>query len=136
MASNRTCNGGKTNAIVIEAKARAAEAMRLRMEGHTFTKIAELAGYKSSQSAHDAVKRALHAVIREPAEALIKLELERLDVLWQSQYMNAQQGDVQAMNACMKLMERRAKLLGLDAPEKVESSVQQAPQYITYEVVK
>lgn len=116
----RVNNGSKTNASAIKAKERAAQAIQLRMEGLTFAKIADEAGYKSPQAAHDAVKRALDATIREPASELIKLELERLDVLWQIQYLNAQSGDVQALNACMKLMERRARLLGLDAPEKRE----------------
>lgn len=116
-------NGSKTNAVMIAAKERAAQAMQLRMEGLTFARIAEEAGYKSPQAAHDAVKRALDATIREPATELIKLELERLDVLWGIQYLNAQAGDVQSLNACMKLMERRARLLGLDAPEKVDTVV-------------
>jgi hypothetical protein len=88
------------------------------MEGKTFEAIAEELGYAGKQGAYDAVKRSLDAVTREPAEELIKLDLERLDVLWGIQYLNAQVGDVQAMAACMKLMERRAKLLGLDAPIK------------------
>jgi len=88
------------------------------MEGKTFDAIADEAGYNSKQAAYDAVKRALDAVTREPAEELIKLDLERLDVLWGIQFLNAQGGDVQAMAACMKIMERRAKLLGLDAPVK------------------
>jgi hypothetical protein len=88
------------------------------MEGKTFDVIADEAGYNSKQAAYDAVKRALDAVTREPAEELIKLDLERLDVLWGIQFLNAQGGDVQAMAACMKIMERRAKLLGLDAPVK------------------
>ncbi len=33
------------------------------------------------QTAHDAVKRALDSTLREPADALRSLELERLDVL-------------------------------------------------------
>lgn len=114
----RTKNGQKTRPETIEAKARAAKALELRMEGKTFDAIAEEAGYNSRQAAYDAVKRALTAIVREPAEELIRLDLERLDVLWGIQYLNAQSGDVQAMAACMKIMERRAKLLGLDAPEK------------------
>lgn len=88
------------------------------MEGKTFTVIAEEIGYNSPQAAYDAVKRSIAAITREPAEELLKLELERLDVLWGIQYLTAQGGDVQAMAACMKIMERRAKLLGLDAPIK------------------
>jgi len=113
-------NGHKTSPETAEAKMRAAKALELRMEGKTFATIAKEAGYNSPQAAHDAVKRALDATLREPADRLRALELERLDVLWQIQYLNAQAGDVQAMGACMKIMERRAKLLGLDAAVKAE----------------
>lgn len=108
-------NGTKTSPITAAARAKAAHAMKLRMEGKTFDAIAQEAGYNSKQAAYDAVKRSLREIIREPAEELIRLDLERLDVLWQIQYVTAQAGDVQAMAACMKIMERRAKLLGLDA---------------------
>ncbi len=94
------------------------------MEGKSFDQIAEEAGYNSRQAAHDAVKRALDRIEREPADALVKLDLERLDVLWQIQYINAQAGDVQAMAACMKIMERRARLLGLDAPIKTDNKTE------------
>lgn len=103
---------------------KAAKALELRMEGKSFDAIAEEAGYNSRQAAHDAVKRALDRIEREPADALVKLDLERLDVLWQIQYLNAQAGDVQAMAACMKIMERRAKLLGLDAPVKTDNKTE------------
>jgi hypothetical protein len=114
MARNKNQTSPQTTA----AKLKAAKALELRMEGKTFEAIAEELGYAGKQGAYDAVKRSLDAVTREPAEELIKLDLERLDALWGIQYLNAQAGDVQAMSACMKIMERRAKLLGLDAPVK------------------
>lgn len=120
----RSQNGQKTKPETIEARMKAAKALELRMEGKSFDQIAEEAGYNSRQAAHDAVKRALDRIEREPADALVKLDLERLDVLWQIQYLNAQSGDVQAMAACMKIMERRARLLGLDAPIKTDNKTE------------
>lgn len=117
-------NGAKTSPETAAAKIKAAKALELRMKGKTFEAIALEAGYNSKQAAYDAVKRSLDAITREPAESLVRLDLERLDVLWQIQYLNAQGGDVQAMAACMKIMERRAKLLGLDAPVKVDAKTE------------
>lgn len=114
----RRNNGQKTSPKTIEAKIKAAKALELRMEGKTFQEIADEIGYNSYQAAYDAVLRAIKSVYIEPAEELIRIETERLDKLWGIQYLNAQAGDVQAMAACMKIMERRAKLLGLDAPVK------------------
>lgn len=116
----RPGNGAKTSPETTAAKKRAARALELRMEGKTFAEIAKEVPYNSPQAAYDAIKRALDAVTREPAEELLKLELERLDVLWQIQYLNAQGGDVQALAGCMKIMERRARMLGLDAPARTE----------------
>lgn len=110
----------KSHPITIAAKVKAAKAVELRMEGKGFPEIAKELGYNSRQAAHDAVMRALRETLREPCEELIRLDLERLDALWQIQYLTAQGGDPQAMAACMKIMERRAKLLGLDAPAKQE----------------
>jgi hypothetical protein len=112
-------SGKKTSPETIAAKIKAAKALELRMAGKTYPAIAEEAGYNSPQAAHDAVKRSLDAVIREPAEALIRLDLERLDSMLEIHLLSAQGGDVQAVSAVMKIMERRARLLGLDAPTKV-----------------
>lgn len=114
--------GKKTSPETAAAKVKAAKALELRMEGKTFEAIAQELGYNSKQACFDAVKRSLDAITREPAEALLKLDLERLDAMWGIHYLNAQAGDVHALAACMKLMERRAKMLGLDSPERHEVS--------------
>jgi len=113
-------NGKKTSPEIAAAKVKAAKALELRMEGKTFDEIAEEVGYAGRQGAHDAVIRSLKEITREPAEELLKLDLERLDKMFGVHYLNAQAGDPQALAACMKIMERRAKLLGLDAPVKQE----------------
>lgn len=96
--------------------------MRLRVQGFSFSDIADRLGYNSTQAAYDAVKRALDRTEREPADALRTLESERLDQLWQRAYLLALNGDLAAAATAMKIMERRAKLLGLDAPAKTELS--------------
>lgn len=112
-------NSSKTSPETAAAKVRAAQAMELRLAGKTFDEIAQIVGYAGKQGAYDAVKRSLDAIIREPAEELRKADLERLDRLWTTPYQQAQTGDMHAVATCLKLMERRAKLLGLDAPQKV-----------------
>lgn len=116
-------NGAKTNAVTIAAKIKAAKALELRKEGLSFEEIAQECKYNSKQAAYDAVKRALDAVIREPATDLIRLDLERLDVLFTPVYLKAQAGDTDALSAALKIMERRAKMLGFDAAVKVNAVV-------------
>lgn len=98
----------------------AAKALELRLEGKSFPDIATELGYSSRQTAHAAVTKALRDITREPAEELIVIELERLDRIWELHYLNACAGDVAALGGCMRIMDRRAKLLGLDAPERKE----------------
>jgi hypothetical protein len=113
-------NGKKTSPETAAAKVRAAKAIEMRMEGKTFDEIARELKYAGKQGAYAAVKNGLDEIVREPAKNLLQLDLERLDAMWGIHYLNAQGGDVQALAACMKIMERRAKMLGLDAPAKAE----------------
>ena len=113
-------NKNKTSPSTIDAKLRAAKALEMRMEGMKFDDIAAELGFSGRQGAYDAVSRELKAITREPAEEVLRLDLERLDKMWGIHYLNAQAGDAMALSSCMRIMERRARLLGLDAPSKNE----------------
>lgn len=97
-------------------------ALEYRKIGYTFAQIADALGYATAQGAYLAVHSALARVVREPAEEILKLELERLDALFAKPYQNALAGDLMALNGCLNVMARKAKLLGLDAPTKSEHS--------------
>ena len=58
----------------------------------------------------------------ELAEHVRTLELQRLDELMVQPYQAACRGDLRAVDAVLKIMDRRAQLLGLDAPRKQEHS--------------
>jgi len=117
----------KTAPATIAAKEKAAEALRLRKAGCGFDEIAQRAGYNSRQSAHNAVCRAIREILREPVEELVALDVERLDQLWQANFPAALEGDAQALAGCLRIMERRAKLLGLDAAAQKETQEAPAP---------
>jgi len=122
-AKKRRPRGNKTSPQNIAAKKRAEKAVDLRAEGMSFPDIARELKYNSRQAAHDAVNRALKEMFREPLENMITLDLERLDRMWTIHFLNAQAGDVNALSACMRIMDRRARLLGLDAPAKTTATV-------------
>jgi hypothetical protein len=63
---------------------------------------------------------ALKATLQEPADELRKMELERLDRLLLAVWGQAAKGNQGGIDRALKIMERRAKLLGLDAPTKVQ----------------
>jgi hypothetical protein len=133
--------------FVRTASERHAEAVRLRSEGHTYDEIARQLGYRDKATAYNAVQRTLTRAVREPADEVRQIELVRLDSLWMhamkvlaSPHVTVSNGRVvmvedragqahpvpddapvlQAIDRLLRIMERRAKLLGLDAPAKVE----------------
>jgi hypothetical protein len=93
--------------------------LRLRLAGCDYDEIAK-AMHCSSTTARHHVHRALRDARRDPAVTLLRLELDRLDRLQLSVWQRALNGDGEALDRVLKLMARRAKLLGLDAPARHE----------------
>jgi len=107
----------KTSPRRLLAAKKQVKALELRVEGRSFRQIALELKYKGPSGAHKAVDAALERTIREPAEQVRQLELERLDKLQIKPWKLATViGDPKATASVLKIMERRAKLLGLDAP--------------------
>lgn len=118
---------------------RHAQAAEMRSRGMTYQAIGDALGI-SKQSAHEAVQRVLAETLREPAEHLRTMELDKLDraervahgvlearhpVLYQGKDTGYEDDapKLAAIDRLLRVAERRARLLGLDAPEKVESTV-------------
>ena len=100
-----------------------AEALEYRKQGYTYEQIAEALGYKTAQGAYAAIQSALTRIIREPAQEVLQIELERLDAMFMRPFAAATSGDLMAIGACLNIMARKAKLLGLDAPTKVDNTI-------------
>lgn len=100
----------------------------------THSKIAETLGYRGKSGAFNAINQALSYVLQEAAEPLLKLELERIDaqfkIAWDIAHDEAQPAGIRlaALDRCVRIMERRAKLLGLDQP--VRTTVDQVSKVI------
>lgn len=118
--TNRLRGGNGRFARSLKTAKTDAEACRLRSSGLTYHQIAQELGHSGPGKAHDAVKRALHAVVEEPATHLRTLELMRLDLLQLAIWPKAIAGDVHMIDRVVKIIARRCKLLGLDAPQMVE----------------
>jgi hypothetical protein len=86
----------------------------LRREGLTWDLIAKEVGYASPSGASDAYYRASYRVVQEDVEQIRHLENERLDFLFNAVWKSALEGDHKAVDSCLRIMARRAKLLGLD----------------------
>ena len=109
----------------IEAKERAKKALELRKKGLRYEAIAQTLGYSSRGDAHKAVMKELNLLAKECLEEAAQvrdLELQRLDALYLKAWEAVEGGDLPAIDRCLRVQERRAKLLGLDAAEKVNVS--------------
>lgn len=93
---------------------RAARVLALREAGAKFTEIAKLLDISTS-TAHEDFTRAIRETFREPAETMIHLEAQRLDRLQAAHWKKATaKADVKSATVVLKIMERRARLFGLD----------------------
>lgn len=107
------------------------QALALRIGGATYRAIARAMGISPS-TAHDYVTEGLNEVEQrndEATEEVRRLELQRLDAIFLKLWPKPPQGsstipklDPRTADTLLRVMERRAKLLGLDAPTKWEGS--------------
>lgn len=100
-------------------------ALQLKQDGWTYRAIGEKLSVDHTQAWHD-VKNAvaeLNKLTLETAEDYRAVELARLDMLTKGLEPMARVGNPMAVNAYIKVMEQRAKLLGLYAPVKSEYSI-------------
>jgi hypothetical protein len=98
-----------------------AKAMRLRSLGWSYQKIADNLGV-SKTAAYKRVQRALAAIPFEAVEEYRRIEVSRLDQVLEVAMEKALNPDNKAamfaIDRVLTIMDRRAKLLGLDAPTK------------------
>ena len=109
----------KTSIRRLCAVERAKQALELRKGGASFPEIARALGYSAAAGAYQAVMSALRKTLKEPAEEVRTLEVARLDAMLLALWAQVKQGNQGAIDKALKVEERRAKLLGLDAPNKV-----------------
>lgn len=111
--------GAATGAMAakrINAAERRLQAVEMRKRGETWEKIAEVCGYKNRGAASGDINKYIKELPQENAQNLRKIEIERLDQLLNAMWDKAMKGDGWAVDRCVKIMERKAKLTGIDAP--------------------
>jgi len=111
----------KTSPRRIIARQREREALALRTAGHTYERIAETMGV-SIGTAYNCVTRALRVTVKEIAEEADKLRAQQLEQIrvgkagiWQAY----QDGAGWAVDRMVKLLDREARLVGLDLKPEV-----------------
>jgi hypothetical protein len=98
--------------------------LELRRSGETWERIAVAVGYANASGAQKAYARVVSRVQRESVDEIRDLELDRLDRIQRAFWTPAiVDRDKRAAEVVLKVMDRRAKLLGLEAPTKVQAEV-------------
>lgn len=119
MAKGNTAKKDARSLLRVE---RQRQILELRKGGASYDQIAKATGLAGRSSARREFQLALQKVIEEPAKEVLALELSRLDSLVLALWQQAKTGNVAAIDRVLKIMERRASYLGLDAPKKTELS--------------
>ena len=106
----------KTSPSTLRARETRAKAVALRRAGVSFADIASQLGISKS-AAHKTVSKALaelHAELTEQAHLLQAQEADRLDYAQARLAPQIAAGHLGAIDRLLRIMERRARLLGLD----------------------
>ena len=116
----------RTSTANIRHRDKMAEVLDLRRKGYLLREIADHLGIKDLGSVTKLIQKALREITREPAEEVLQMELDRLDQMFVAAFTRASNKilpfDPDAVATCVRIMERRAKLLGLDKPAKVANT--------------
>lgn len=111
--------GKHANAKEFERAERKKNAVELRLAGASYRDIGNALGCSTVTAMNDC-KEALAEIPMQQADEMRTVELSRLDRLQRAVWGKAIKGDLQAVDRALKIIDRRAKLLGLDAPQQVQ----------------
>jgi len=119
MAHSKTKRSDKRG---IEGRERHTQALELRKAGYSYQAIGEVMGV-TAQRIHAMVMRELvdiNETLAEARESVRQMELERLDKMLAALDRGICDGQADAITTALRISAQRCKLLGLDAPAKVE----------------
>jgi hypothetical protein len=117
----------RTGPEAIKRAQRISAILSMRLSGYTLADIGQSMNPPVSAVAiHKTLKKALAAMLIEPFEMRL-LELARLDELTAAVYPAALNGDVAAIDRCLAISVRRARLTGLDLQRALCSRSRPAP---------
>lgn len=113
------------------------QVLELRRAGATYEECARATGYATAQGAYLAYQRALKRTLVEAgADEMRELELDRLDRMQRAIWGRVVQGDDKAIMTALRILDRRARYLGLDAPTRIEAKVETDAGMIDREVAR
>lgn len=117
---------GPKNGNAATLTAKQAKALELALAGASYEQIAKACGYQHRSSAMRIVRDLIKKwapIDPTDAEALRDTELARLDRLQAAHWTKALKADYRSTEMVLRIMRRRAQLVGLDAALKIDAGV-------------
>lgn len=110
------------------------QALELRKAGASYSAIAEAMGMSKTRCYNLVCEGLadLEATVKEAAEELRRMELERLDALQLALWKG--RTNPRVADSLLRIQERRARLLGLDAPQKIAPTTPDGTEALPTEV--
>lgn len=102
------------------AAERRARAIELHRRGLTYQQVADEMGYANRGTVHRIIKTALEDRVADSVDELRMAEVDRLDALQAALWTRAVRGDGRAVEAVLRIIDARCKVLslyGLQGPE-------------------
>ena len=112
-----------TTPEAIERHERDAKCVNLRRAGLGWDAIATQLGYTSAARAYEQFMVFMKAYPREDAETAREVEADRYDQLQRAIWAKCLKGDQWAIDRALKIMDQRARLLGLNLPVRQQIEV-------------
>ncbi len=103
-----------SRAVAAVKRAKVVEAVAA---GATYQEAAQQAGYATRSGAYKGFWKAVDERQADAVDQHRMLEVQRLDALQLAVWDKAMAGDIKALNAVLRIIEQRSRLLGLDKPE-------------------
>jgi hypothetical protein len=109
----------------IHEQARRLEALQLRKSGKTYKQIGDSLGIDRGNAWKlvDFELKKLRTEVRETAKDVLDIEVSRLEEIIEACWEKMKGGSVPHAQTILRVMERKAKMMGLDAPLKVEGKM-------------
>lgn len=111
---------------IAPANQRRPEVLKLKLAGYTPEQIGVKLRLSATTVRGDI--RAIMSTVGKESPEVVELRLEqgmRLEYLWAALHKATEAGDIKGISVALKVLERQAKLLGLDADQK--SQIQVSP---------
>lgn len=102
-----------------------AAAMRMRIDGFTYEEISTKLGISEPRMVMETISRGIKRTLLDSVEQYRNIELLRLESIHRLVWKRIKMGRLDQVPNVLRIMERRAKLLGLDAPERHDILLQE-----------